>query len=402
MAISGWRLFCIYLLVLIYLFILTTPSIKKYYERTANVIGAPPAATDTPDWIRHVVRRRLPMDRKKFQCENFFKIGDRDAYVDCNTICDTNDGLYVYDYVYYNRHTAPTDDNNYDNGTDGDSAAPAGAYCRLADIARFNTTICDVILTAIDPAGVGDDANPAPSTPQPAAHGPRPRPAAYQCIPKYPGVFGGPHGNAILACGGRLRDNVRRQTYVGFLPLTVTVTDIDETDGRGRFRFECAPPPDGDAGAALIPRQRSSRFDLIPNPCARLLPAGAASEHVLPDWISGTCRCDPPEEPFAYANLFADPTLPCISCKSGYATDVSDSPGHQRGVTISTPCIDSMTPRHLWGLILLPCSGETLRRRAKCEKAVMLASVSYSPLALENMYDFPAMPSASPPSLDGK
>lgn len=115
----------------------------------------------------------------------------------------------------------------------------------------------------------------------------------WDCISKYPRIFGGPNANKILACDGTLIENKingQINTYVDEIPHNLIIHDDPETEtiNNNFFRFVCPVKYDGMNN--LYISNDISRLNMIRNKCASaFLNDDGRSK---PDFIAGNCICD--------------------------------------------------------------------------------------------------------------
>ena len=112
--------------------------------------------------------------------------------------------------------------------------------------------------------------------------------AGWACLSRY-SELGGIGGNKILACDGRLRDNLLDKTFEGFIPYNLTFSSLDEKmpDASNRFRFECPEAFDKLYNNKMV-QSPWSRLELIRNPCMTGIKNAI---HVPIDFNTGYCEC---------------------------------------------------------------------------------------------------------------
>lgn len=355
-----------YVLVFLYIFLLKLYTdvdnlLKKYDKNDDDKIDeiAEKENKRRDDFV--FIKLNKSYGEKK--CGKAMYLSEHNVYTDCNLLCkkytDYNSNLdekmYSYEYQYFRENH----NSLYLN---------KGAYCVLKSVIHCNPSIHDIVFK--------ED------------HG-------TMCISKYPEIFGGENDNEILVCDGNLKDLKTNSVYRKTFPYDVKFKHLDEmiklSDGTRDYRFQCESNKDYNGNLLIERPDSTSRFDLITNVCASTFPKSVT---IVPDWSNNTCVCDKAYTEFngnVITNMFDNVHLPCTTCSSDYQIDINESPGHKYGFVISRPCIDENTPYHLWKIIKMPCSPNTMEQdvnaRKKCERGIMLASNVYSPLALENMYN---------------
>jgi len=291
------------------------------------------------DWTEHIqkpVKQVIPVKNNQLlSCGATYRVPedkrDKPIYRNCNDICQNGE---LYDWQYIPKQ---------------------GGFCTLKSLISCNTSISDLVWVNQD----------------------------YQCIPKYPELFGGELGNDIVGCNGTFSDKLLNVKYSRYLPKSVTINDIHETlpNKPHLYRYACTQKKDVAGNLKLTLGGNSnlaSRFTVIPNVCAALVQNTDASV-VSPNW--DTMECDCPGNMVQNVNL--DKTLPCTTCYSAWHKGgLGENLGAQYGTGVAQLCIDGNTPQYLWSLFKIPCPAFYQKSKQNCMRAVLLATTTYSPLAL--------------------
>lgn len=275
---------------------------------------------------------RLPIGYKNFnECYAGLYVGAKDNYVNCNERCnDESNSLFDYKFIM-----------NKDNVIFNNKKL-VGAYCLPKAVAKCNLNTSSAVL--------GKD--------------------GYVCVSVFPTLFGGPTGNTIIGCNGEIVDNLTKHTYSKTIPSDFVIADINEKLDDGRYRIECTDQEN----YTNLPTTIASRFDLVVNSCALL------QKDARIDYEKMECVCSEGE------NLFGRKQSPCSDCTSGWAKDVNKH-GYQYAYAVGRHCSLPNDSYKITDIIKVPCGAKTIKAGRHCERALILATNTYSPMALENMFD---------------
>lgn len=259
-------------------------------------------------------------------CGDAYHLGYSDVLTDCTSTCGAD-----YNYVFV------------DEGKDVviNKVRLYGAYCMKSEISKCNLN------TSM--ATVGLD--------------------GYKCISHFPTILGGVNGRNIIACGGRMKDDLLGVTYENFIPsnLSLSSKGFDEVLSNGKYRFTCA------TGVA-IPQSIATRLETERDICSLLDPQGSV------DFERSRCNC-----PKGHV-IEGDETSICSACQSGFAVE-SGLYGWKYGYTISKDCIDpTNAPYEIQQRINFPCGEKTLVSGNACQKAILYSTNTYTPMALQSIY----------------
>lgn len=262
-------------------------------------------------------------------CGDALYLGSSDVYEDCSAKCSSGD--YEYKFLEKNHNIIVN------------NKKLAGAYCLTKPAARCNLNT-SVAIIGLD---------------------------GFKCVSRYPGILGGESGNLILACNGSIYDKLTHTRYDTYIPNNLTLTSFDEKLENGDYRFICVDTVDNHA-AMVLPKTVSKRLESDVNVCGLLEPTGSFDES------SESCKC--------FQHINGDTSNICSSCVSGFAVK-SELHGSKYGLTVARDCIDPTTASHtLTQYVQMPCGEKTLQRSGTCQYALLLATTSYTPMALENIF----------------
>lgn len=288
-----------------------------------------------PDDNEYDAKNRL-LDLQN-KCRFGHYLGEKNEPVSCASICNNNGDEFQYKFF-------PTEIiiNQF---------SYKGAYCMPSEAAACNPHLGKIIY-----------AN-----------------NKYVCIPRYPHLFGGIGSNLIVGCNGSILDKMTNTTYRDAVPSTFRIQDVDEKLDNGEYRIVCTDQSDV-LRNKLIPLNNGSRFEYVPNKCASLL--YNAPTDTMPDYSTGNCNCGKHN-----ANFKFDVKLPCTSCISIWGGSDPTTKGAKYAFSIARQCIDLHTDNSLYKEMKIPCSFDTIQNPTKnsCERAILLATNTYSPIALEEM-----------------
>lgn len=274
----------------------------------------------------------------RMKCHFGYYLGQKNEPVSCASIC--NDSNSEFQYRFF-----PTE-------TIINKSLFFGAYCMPSEAAACNPYLGKIIYT--------DN--------------------RYICISRYPDLFGGVGCNLITGCNGLIIDRLTNKIYKDVVPNTFRIENVDEKLNDGNYRIACAENFDAKTNP-LIPLNNGSRFEFISNMCASLI--YNAPTQVQPDYSTGNCFCGSS----GLSHFKNNSKLPCTACVSRWkGTDVNVR-GAEFAYSIARPCIDKDTPNSLIKILKIPCAFETINNSMKnsCERAILLATNTYSPLALDNI-----------------
>lgn len=267
-------------------------------------------------------------------CTAGLYLGSEDEYIDCAKKCNRAD----YTYKFIDKDSEHVLINN---------KKISGAYCLPISVAKCNLNNSYAII------GTG----------------------GYTCVSKFSMLLGGETGDEIIGCKSkRLRDNLLNLIYNGFIPENLFIDNIDEKTETGDYRFEC----DLNENEYLVPSDIGSRFESEINICNKFDSNGKI------DFKNAMCKCD------NYTNN--DMNMTCTRCTSGWDAEI-DVHGSKYGYVVARNCIDPLKINSLEPMYM-PCGLKTLINNEDndntsvkfCEKALILATNTYSPMALENIF----------------
>lgn len=263
-----------------------------------------------------------------FSCANGMFLGSFDVYENCSKKCKNDD--YVYRYIHQQ-------DNVIIN-----SKKLFGAYCLPTQMAICNLNISYMV--------VGAD--------------------GYKCLSNFPLLLGGSFGTEIIGCKSKkLKDNLTNSVYDNFVPNNLIMNDPDELLQDGTYRFECVL----NLNETFLPTSIGSRFESEYNICSILDPEGRI------DFEQKKCVCD--------NHVSKDPTRSCTRCVSGWGVS-NDQHGANYAYTIGRDCVDPMKASYAKTTIVkFPCGIRSIVTNRRCERAIINATNTYTPMALENMFE---------------
>lgn len=203
----------------------------------------------------------------------------------------------------------------------------------------------------------------------------------YQCVSKFPQLFGGQYGNEIIGCGPSFAfsDMLAERTYSNFIPTNLVVSDLDQRLPDGSPRYVCKY--NKTKHVDLANTGLGNRFDLETNVCAIFDSAGELDKEKL------VCQC--PNNNF-FKN---DPQMPCSRCTTGFGIVDEDKrqKGSRYGYSLGIDCVHPVTAGYTESAMAkVPCGVSTLTRFIKdkttgCMRALVLATNTYSPPMLEKL-----------------
>lgn len=274
------------------------------------------------------------------KCRRGHYLGPNNVPANCNQICRSEYDEFAYKY--------------FENKIVIKGTEFLGSYCMPNTIATCNIYLGEIIWAE----------------------------NSYQCVSKYPDLFGGIGANQIIGCNGKIRDNLTGQTYINVVPSTFRIDDIDEFTN-GSYRITCDPELTDSLYNKLLPANLGSRFEMIENICASLIQS--APEFIQPDFIKNICTCQNNDYKL-YKNMLDNPKMPCTTCISGWQKAKFSLHGSKYAMGILRQCINHNTQQFLFDKLLIPCSVNTMQNNEACEHGVLLATNTYSPITLENIY----------------
>lgn len=257
-------------------------------------------------------------------CDNGLYLGAIDAYQDCNLKCDSGD--YEYKFIKSSQNVVIN------------RKKLVGAYCLPKAVTKCNLNTSMAV--------IGLD--------------------GYKCLSYYPTILGGESGNEILACNGKIVDRLNKKTYEKFIPNNLSLTSFDEKF-EGEYRFKC----DTD-GRMELPSSIATRLETEVNTCGLLDRDGKF------DFSNLKCQCD--------TYVYGDDENICSKCSSGFAR-ATDAHGWRYGYTLARDCVDPTSAEYvLTSFIKLPCGEKSLSEGRYCQRALLNATNTYTPMALENIF----------------
>lgn len=281
-------------------------------------------------------------DHPTVGCEHGLYLGTIDKWQDCQIKC----GGYDYEY----RYVHPSDNIRIND------RKLNGAYCLPKPVAKCNLN------TSI--ATIGLD--------------------GYKCLSMFPQLLGGPSGNEIIGCRSRkLIDRQTKEIYENYVPPNLVMSDVNEKYN-GEYRFECVIDDD----QFHLPPDYGSRFETELNVCGLL-----DENKGRFDFENKKCKCD--------NYVGENENQLCTDCTSGWTVSTpNNAHGTNYGYTIGRDCVDpTMASSELTQFIKMPCGHTTLQAAATpeamdapqakvthCERALLYATNTYTPPALENMF----------------
>lgn len=162
----------------------------------------------------------------------------------------------------------------------------------------------------------------------------------WNCISKFPTIFGGPNANTIVSCHGSIIEYTINGTdedyilHVNKIPDDLIITENPESekitayDGTQKFRFSCAPKRDYMENKYIT--TDISRFHLIQNKCSRFVVRETGDSY--PDFHTGHCKCKTGFE-YQYDGTY------CAPSSSVYNANPSDT-----RVNFTMPCMKLNMP----------------------------------------------------------
>lgn len=231
-------------------------------------------------------------------------------------------------------------------------------------------------------------------------------PNGYKCVSKFPSLLGGPSGNEIVGCKSRiLIDHATGDRYINFVPYNLIFNDVNELIN-GNFRFEC----EMDEMHMTLPQSIASRFESELNVC------GVMNDGVgRLDFEKGICHC----ENYVGSNK----NELCTKCTSGWTVETpNNAHGTKYAYTIGKNCVNPDTaPADISTYVFRACGHQTMQQavaaeeesivlnsrsttaidkldatnggvtaasyETHCERGLLYITNTYTPAALENMFD---------------
>lgn len=256
-------------------------------------------------------------------CDDALYLGMEDIYENCADKCKSGD----YEYLFIKEK----------NKVIINTKRLVGAYCIKKYISKCNLNTSMAV--------IGQD--------------------GYKCISHHPNVLGGESGNLIIACNGIIMDRLEKTIYDTFIPTNLTLNTFDDKLDDGSYRFKCANSD------VQFPSHIGSRLEDDINICRLFSSTGQRDE------ANARCICS------SYIN--GDEKKPCTDCLSGWNIDTKLS-GKRYAYNISRDCVEPTADSVYTDFVKIPCGDKTLALSNRCENAIVLATNTYTPLALENMY----------------
>ncbi|AQQ79972.1 hypothetical protein LbFV_ORF52 [Leptopilina boulardi filamentous virus] len=201
----------------------------------------------------------------------------------------------------------------------------------------------------------------------------------YICLSKYNFLFGGKYGTKIITCNGKLIDRKENVIYHNYIPNDLNIIDIDEKIDNNTYRYECLEQKDL-LNNTLINIPQYLRFYFMQNYCTSLIPN--TSNLSLPNFSTSTCENS---ENYNLHHFNDNVKNPFSTCVSEFAENTSSTnKGGEYATSINNSCIGPGTPKQFWNKLHVPCS-ESALENGYCEKSILLATTTYSPLTLHEI-----------------
>lgn len=290
-------------------------------------------------------------------CENGYYMGIIEMTdVNCTQICNsTNDNQFQYRYINDNNIII---NNHY---------LRKGGWCLPTSLARCNLNISIAVKSL----------------------------GKYECISKFPSLFGGQYGNDIIGCAPvyKFQDNLKKIIYSSTVPSTLVIEDLDEKlPNSNDFRYTCMTT---DQFGTFVERSDlGNRFQLFYDSCRFFDPDGKL--------IRNKCKCSTTKINQIVKPLFANQTYDmepiCSTCTSGYEIVDENFPqyGSKYGVSIGINCVDPERIEYYKSLSIemngvIPCGFKTLTNLREsnsdiyygCHRALLNVTNSYTPEMLQ-------------------
>lgn len=324
-----FKLTCIIIFGVLFLLPAITFSLNwskfNFSKDRANATIIESGFENLPDFV-NILTTDKPDRDDKIGCSNGLFLGLIDEYVDCGALCYSTN--FTYKFV----------DSSVDNILI-DNKKVHGAYCLPKSIAKCNLMNSHALIGR----------------------------SGYLCVSKFPKLFGGESGNEIIGCKTRrLIDKLLGKIYDFSVPSNLAIDDLDEKIPTGEYRFECFREND----EISLPSSIGSRFETEYNTCNKFDVNGKI------DFDGIKCKCD--------NYVMNDETRECTNCTSGWDVQI-DVHGSKYGHVIARDCIDPLKVE-TYDQMYIPCGPKTLETGKICERALVIATNTYTPMALENIF----------------
>lgn len=219
------------LLLFVILFCLPTCIwLWSYYMNVPNALKATAQREEQLDaglsGFERIGKLNIKFDKSTSgvkNCNGYQYLGAANRWQNCTNRCGKNS---MYEYKFIHQH---------ENVVIGNKRL-SGAYCILKEIAKCNLNTSNAI--------IGMD--------------------GYRCVSRFPQLLGGQYGNDIIGCTSRaLHDNLLNETYTNHIPSELRIDDLDERLDTGDYRFHCVP----NKNDMQLPPEYGSRFETETNIC---------------------------------------------------------------------------------------------------------------------------------------
>lgn len=300
-------------------------------------------------------------------CSNGYFLGERElTNVNCTNLCNSNSNLY-FSYKFITKNSIIINE----------KYLRAGSWCLPTSLALCNLNVS----LAIKSIG------------------------KYECVSKYPQIFGGLYGNEIIGCAPmyELNDNLKKITYTNNIPSTMVINDIDEKiPGTDTFRFSCNTFDNSNKNHGnnnhfqtfLMRPDLGNRFQLFYDSCSFFDPGGKL--------VNNKCECSHEKRKNiikpGLENSSHTKEVLCSVCTSGYEIIDEKLPqfGSKYGVSIGINCVDPVYIDYVKSMPVysngvFPCGLKTLlsiredekSEKYGCHRALLNITNTYTPEMLE-------------------
>lgn len=292
-------------------------------------------------------------------CADGFYMGSiQMVNIDCTHVCSaTNSSQFTYKFISENNIVI---NNRY---------LRRGGWCLPSSLARCNLNI------SIAVKSVGK----------------------YECISKYPRLFGGLYGNDITGCSPlyEFKDNLKKITYSQSVPSTLVIQDLDERLPNSlEYRYACNT---NKQFASFLDANLGDRFNLHYNSCNFFDTDG----HIKNQKCECTNKIAPHNliKPLMLDQNYTMESI-CTTCTSGYGIvdEQNAQYGSKYGISIGVNCVD---PEHIEYYKtyyiemngVLPCGVHTLSKIREervhygCQRALLNITNTYTPQMLQLIDD---------------
>lgn len=328
LKVSGFSLESLRMWVVI-IFIFVLPALVlafSFYQNNFNVDYIKTGLQQTTGISGFEALPKLEFEGEPSLCGDAIHLGYNNVMADCSSKCGSD-----YEYIFIEKNKSIIIN----------KVKLFGAYCIKKELAKCNLN------TSMAIVGLGE----------------------YKCLTNFPTILSGKHGRTIVACNGKLKDNLHHTIYENNIPsnLTLSSEGFDERLEDGSFRFTC---PEG----LELPKTIATRLETETNVCSLLDRNGTV------DFNAGVCNC-----PLGHINP-DNPASICTACQGGFAHN-SGIYGWKYGYTVAKDCIDPTTfNAQLVQHVKFVCGERSLGVGETCMKALLPVTNTYSPMALQTMY----------------